>query len=65
MPGMIFRFSEVIDGKLQACFTCEKCQRTFAFVNGEQLFCPRCKGRGYPLNLDPEKQESHGLIVTP
>lgn len=51
-------FEVKVNGKLQASFMCDKCHKVFAFENGELLQCPKCKGRGFPMNLDPDKGES-------
>lgn len=70
MPGMYFIRPIMYEGKLQAWWTCDKCHKHFAFENGEMLFCPKCKERGYPINLDPDTEKKFssgesGLIVKP
>lgn len=70
MPGFYFVRPIMKDGKLQSWWMCDKCRKHFAFENGELLYCPKCKERGYPLNVDPGVEKSHdpgesNLIVKP
>jgi rRNA maturation endonuclease Nob1 len=64
MPGFIHLFPIVMHDKLMSAWICDVCRKIFAFENNEELKCPHCGGRGYPLNMDVEKTESK-LIVTP
>ncbi len=54
MPGFYHVGPVKVNGILQSAWMCDKCRKIFAFQNGETLQCPRCKGRGYPINSDPE-----------
>jgi uncharacterized Zn ribbon protein len=70
MPGMYHMFPTMVNGKLQDLWRCDKCSTIFAFENNELLYCPKCKERGYPLNIDPGVEETHdpgqsNLIVKP
>lgn len=56
MPGMNYIGTVLYEGKLQAMFKCDKCKKYFGFEDGEDLFCPVCKEKGYPLNRDPEEE---------